>query len=90
MAIYQGHLQGTADMPRMLFRSRHIYILLASLLNLCLDTYLTRQPGGWRRTLQLLGPSSSLLRLVCSWPPSYTNRAAKTYSTHLIVSRELS
>jgi hypothetical protein len=34
MAIYQGHLQGMADLPRMLFRSRHIYILFTGLLNL--------------------------------------------------------
>ena len=55
MAIYQNYLHGMAAMPRLLFRSRHIYILLASLLNLMLGTYLTRQPGGWRRTLQCVG-----------------------------------
>jgi len=55
MAIYQGHLEGMADMPRMLFRSRHIYILLGGLLNVMLGTYLVRQPGGWRRPLQCVG-----------------------------------
>jgi hypothetical protein len=55
MAIYQGHLQGMAGMPRLLYRSRHIYILFASLLNLVLGAYVTRQPKGWRRTLQIAG-----------------------------------
>ena len=50
-----GHLRGMADAPRMLFRSRHIYILLASLLNLSLGTYLKHQPPDWRRSLQLVG-----------------------------------
>jgi hypothetical protein len=50
-----AHLRGMADMPRMLFRSRHIYILLAGLLNLGLGTYLKRQPSDWRRVLQVFG-----------------------------------
>jgi hypothetical protein len=49
------HLRGMADAPRMLFRSRHIYILLSSLLNLSLGTYLKREPPGWRHKLQLAG-----------------------------------
>jgi hypothetical protein len=36
MDIFYAHLRGMADLPPMLFRSRHIYILLASLLNLTL------------------------------------------------------
>jgi hypothetical protein len=43
------------DGARMLYRSRHIYILLAGLLNLVLGTYLVPLPRGWRRTLQLIG-----------------------------------
>jgi hypothetical protein len=76
MAIYQGHLQGMADLPRMLFRSRHIYILAASLLNLSLGTYLTRQPRGWRRWLQFAG-SVLIIAASCSlvaafiYEPSY-------------------
>jgi hypothetical protein len=50
-----GHLRGMADAPRMLFRSRHIYILLASLLNLSLGTYLKPQRADWRARLQLAG-----------------------------------
>src|SRR6185436_10954895 len=43
------------DGMRMLYRSRHIYFLLAGLINLSLGLYLALQPGGWRRTLQLVG-----------------------------------
>jgi len=50
-----NHLRGMADLPRMLFRSRHIYILLASLLNLVLGTYLPRRAAGWRGALQVTG-----------------------------------
>src|SRR5207237_9752316 len=40
---------------RMMSRSRHIYILLAGLVNLAVGTYFVRRAGGWRRTLQTLG-----------------------------------
>ena len=49
------HLRGMADGQRMLYRSRHIYILLAGLLNLGLGTYLELRPARWRRALQALG-----------------------------------
>ena len=39
---------------RMLFRSRHIYLLLASLLNLGLGTYLRPSPRRSRRAAQVL------------------------------------
>ena len=43
------------DGTRMLYRSRHIYLLLSGLLNLILGSYLVPQPRGWRRTIQLVG-----------------------------------
>lgn len=43
------------DGMRMLYRSRHIYFLLAGLINLGLGLYLIVRPGGWRRTLQIVG-----------------------------------
>jgi hypothetical protein len=48
------HLQGLDDATRLLFRSTHIYLLFASLLNLVLGLYLTGQTG-WRYSLQVLG-----------------------------------
>ena len=49
------HLEGMPDGPRMLYRSRHIYILLSALLHLGIGAYFKyrHQPG--RRVVQLLG-----------------------------------
>ena len=49
------HLRGMDDTTRLLFRSTHIYLLLASLLNLALGLYLVVPPGGWRRWVQTAG-----------------------------------
>ena len=49
------HLAGMADLPRMLYRSAHIYLLLGSLMNLVLGLYLVEAPGGWRRRVGRLG-----------------------------------
>lgn len=43
------------DGTRMLYRSRHIYFLLAGLLNLILGSYFVPQPQGWRRKIQIIG-----------------------------------
>jgi hypothetical protein len=43
------------DGTRMLYRSRHIYLLLSGLLNLILGIYFVPQPRGWRRILQIIG-----------------------------------
>src|SRR5712692_9754838 len=40
---------------RMMYRSRHLYILAAALANLLLGLYLRLEPTRWRRVLQLLG-----------------------------------
>jgi len=55
MDRYLAHLAFMPDLSRMLYRSRHIYILLAGVLNLGLGAYF--RPAGelWRRVLQLLG-----------------------------------
>ncbi|MGI9067297.1 MAG: hypothetical protein ACR2HX_12960 [Pyrinomonadaceae bacterium] len=39
MDSYLGHLRGMPDGPRMLYRTRHIFILLAGLLNLGIGAY---------------------------------------------------
>jgi len=43
------------DGTRMLYRSRHIYLLLSGLLNLILGIYFVPQARGWRRTIQAVG-----------------------------------
>jgi hypothetical protein len=43
------------ETARVMFRSRHIYLLLAGLVNLGLGAYFSHRGRGWRRGLQLLG-----------------------------------
>jgi hypothetical protein len=57
------HLRGMNDGPRMLYRSRHIYILLAAMLHLGIGAYFSYQLDTLRRTLQLAG---SLLITIAS------------------------
>jgi hypothetical protein len=50
-----AHVSELAIGPRILYRSRHIYVLLAALLHLMLGAYLTSAPRGRARVLQQLG-----------------------------------
>src|SRR5215216_5363414 len=50
--VRSGALGETA---RVMFRSRHIYLLLAGLVNLGVGSYFGYRERGWRRGLQLLG-----------------------------------
>jgi len=63
-----NHMVGVPDAQRLLFRTRHIFILLAGLLNLGIGAYLTYRLETWRRTVQLLGSllifAASILFLV--------------------------
>ena len=43
------------ETARVMFRSRHIYLLLAGLVNLGLGAYFSYRERGWRRGLQLVG-----------------------------------
>ncbi len=49
------HLHFMPDGPRMLYRTRHIYILLSGLIHLGIGTYFRYRLATWSRTLQLLG-----------------------------------
>ncbi len=40
---------------RLLMRSRHIYILLSSLIHICLGIYLRIHAETWRKSLQIFG-----------------------------------
>lgn len=40
---------------RMMYVSRHIYVLAGALVNAVLGLYLQLQPSGWRRALQIIG-----------------------------------
>jgi hypothetical protein len=49
------HLSGMPDGPRMIYRTRHIFILFTGLLNLVIGVYAKPAPVVWRRAGQLLG-----------------------------------
>src|SRR5436190_8084375 len=55
MDKYYHHMIGMPDAPRLLYRTRHIFILLAGLLNLVMGAYFTYRIQTWRRAIQLLG-----------------------------------
>jgi hypothetical protein len=63
MDRYLAHLRETPDLPRMLYRSRHIYILLAGMINLGIGAYFRMGQERWQKVLQLVG---SLLITVAS------------------------
>ena len=64
MDKYFNHLVGMPDGPRLLYRTRHIFILMAGLLNLGIGAYVTYRTETWRRVLQLIG---SLLIVAASF-----------------------
>jgi hypothetical protein len=55
MDLWLGHLEGMPDLPRLLYRSGHIYLLFAGLLNLVLGLYLDESPGGFGRAVARVG-----------------------------------
>jgi hypothetical protein len=59
--FYYPHMEGVGDGMRMLFRSRHIYILLAGLINIGIGTYFSYQQKRWRQIMQLTGSTLLLI-----------------------------
>ena len=55
MDRFHEHLQHTPDGPRMLYRTRHIFILLSGLLHLGIGAYFTYRVQQWRRYFQIVG-----------------------------------
>lgn len=49
------HNRTLPDGVRVLYRSRHIYLLLNALINITLGLYVQYAATGWRRSLQLIG-----------------------------------
>src|SRR5262245_52249840 len=50
-----------SDATRLLYRSRHIYILASGLVNLMLGLYAQRQIGVWRSRVQTIGSAVLLV-----------------------------
>ena len=55
MDRYHEHLRYTPDGPRMLYRTRHIFILMSGLLHLGIGSYFVARVQMWRRALQIIG-----------------------------------
>ena len=49
------HNRTLSDGMRVLYRSRHIYLLLNALINISLGLYVRYERSGWRRRLQVIG-----------------------------------
>lgn len=64
MDRYLNHLQGMPDGPRMLYRTRHIFILLAGLLNLSLGAYFSFRTTQAGRVMQMIGSMLIVLATV--------------------------
>jgi hypothetical protein len=78
MDKYYNHMASMPDAPRLLYRTRHIFILLAGLLNLGIGAYFTYRVQTWRRTIQLLGSllifaASFLFLIAFFYEPNLSN-----------------
>lgn len=61
MDHYHNHMVGVEDGVRMLYRTRHIFILLTGLLNLGIGAYFNYRQEMWRRILQVSGSAMIIL-----------------------------
>ena len=61
MDRYHNHMVGVEVGVRMLYRTRHIFILLTGLLNLGIGAYFNYRPEFWRRMLQVAGSGLIIL-----------------------------
>ena len=61
MDRWLAHLEGMADLPRMLYRSAHIYLLFSALLNLVLGLYLVDQRAAVARGVGRVGSALILI-----------------------------
>jgi magnesium-transporting ATPase (P-type) len=64
MDRYLSHLEGMADGPRLLYRTRHIFILLAGLLNLGLGAYFSFRATQAARVMQTIGSTLIVLATI--------------------------
>ena len=55
MDRFHYHLMYMSDGPRMLYRTRHIFILMSGLLHVGIGTYFISRPTRLRRALQITG-----------------------------------
>jgi hypothetical protein len=65
MARHVPNVHTLSAEVRMMYVSRHIYLLGAALVNLVLGLYLQLNPSGWRRRMQQTGSLLILISPVC-------------------------
>jgi hypothetical protein len=61
MDKYYNHMVGVPDGIRLLYRTRHIFILLSGLTNLGIGAYFTFRRQAWGRVMQLIGSALTFL-----------------------------
>jgi hypothetical protein len=59
-----NHMEAMADGPRLMYRTAHIYILWAALLNLVLGLYVQPTEGTMRRRIQQAGSVAIMISAV--------------------------
>jgi hypothetical protein len=64
MGHHHPHMEQLSAELRMMYVSRHIYLLTAALVNTVLGLYLQLHPSRWRRGLQLVGSTLILVSVV--------------------------
>ena len=91
-----NHLANMELGERALFRAGHIYILLISLVNIILGTYLKLAKSGFVRLLQIIGSSfifSAFVLIIYSFfaelPTSTIERPLTRFSIYLILAGTL-
>lgn len=80
-----NHLEGMEIGERLLYRTRHIFILMASLIHIGLGLYYETRMGQWQRLIQTLGSSLlavGTLLLVIAFMNEPRNRDLATPYTH--------
>jgi hypothetical protein len=86
MDKFHNHLEGVEVGVRLLYRTRHIFILMAGLINIGLGSYYTPRLGHWQRRVQLAGSLSLVLGtflLVVAFMNEPRNRDLASPYTHL-------
>jgi hypothetical protein len=80
-----NHLEGVEDGVRLLYRTRHIFILMASLIHIGIGLYYETRTGQWQRRIQTAGSSLLVigtLLLVIAFINEPRNRDMETPYTH--------
>ncbi len=88
MRHHQPPMVALSEGVRLMFRSRHIYILGSGLVNLMLGVYVRRQAAGWRRITQVIGSGlliASLAFLIVAFlvEPGRGFHTRETWWSHL-------